>query len=290
MKELAHVQEVRAWRRSLRGSVGLVPTMGFLHAGHVSLVERARRENDHVAASLFVNPTQFGPTEDLSRYPRDLDRDRALLEQAGCGLLFVPGVEDMYPHGPGTMVDPGEVAHPLEGERRPGHFRGVATVVLKLLNILQPDRAYFGQKDAQQLAVIRSVVRDLDVPVEIVGCSIVREPDGLALSSRNVYLDADDRKAAPVLHRALLTARGLWEDGERQGEALRAAMRQVLADEPRARVDYVSVADPLTFRELDAIAGPALLSMAVFVGRARLIDNLVLPVSEGAGTSPRTGR
>jgi pantoate--beta-alanine ligase len=276
MKEVTGVQDVRAWRDALAGSVGLVPTMGFLHAGHVSLVERARRENDHVAVSLFVNPTQFGPAEDLARYPQDLPRDRALLEQAGCDLLFVPGVADIYPHGPGTTVDTGEVSHPLEGERRPGHFAGVATVVLKLLNIVQPHRAYFGQKDAQQLGVIRTMVRDLDVPVEIVGCPTVREPDGLALSSRNSYLDAADRQAAPVLYRALLAARRLWEDGERSGEVLRQAMRRVLAEEPRARVDYVSVADPLTFRELEALSGPALLSLAVHVGRARLIDNLVL--------------
>ena len=277
MKEVTHVADVRAWRASLAGTVGLVPTMGCLHAGHVSLVQRARRDNDHVAVSLFVNPTQFGPGEDLSRYPRDLDRDRAQLEQAGCDLLFVPGVADMYPAGPGTLVDTGEVSRPLEGERRPGHFQGVATVVLKLLNIVQPQRAYFGQKDAQQLGVIRTMVRDLDVPVEIVGCPTVREADGLALSSRNSYLDPDDRRAAPVLHRALTAARRLWEQGERRGEALRETMRRVLADEPRARVDYVSVADPLTFRELDAMDGPALLSLAVFVGRARLIDNLALP-------------
>ncbi len=268
--------DVRAWRAAQAGSVGLVPTMGYLHAGHVSLVDQARRDNDRVAVSLFVNPTQFGPAEDLSRYPRDLERDRTLLERAGCDLLFVPTVEDMYPHGPGASVDPGDVAQPLEGERRPGHFRGVATVVLKLLNIVQPTRAYFGQKDAQQLGVIRAIVRGLDVPVEIVGCPTVREPDGLALSSRNSYLDPDDRRAAPVVHRALVAARALWEQGERRADALREAMRRVLAEEPRARVDYVSVADPLTFRELDVLAGPALLSMAVFVGRARLIDNLVL--------------
>jgi pantoate--beta-alanine ligase len=277
MKDIARVSHVRAWRAQQSGSVGLVPTMGYLHAGHVSLVERARRENEHVVVSLFVNPTQFGPQEDLARYPRDLARDRCLLEQAGCDLLFAPEVSDMYPHGPGATVDPGDVAATLEGERRPGHFRGVATVVLKLLNIVQPHRAYFGQKDAQQLGVIRTIVRDLDVPVEIVGCLTVREPDGLALSSRNSYLDADDRRAAPVLHRALLAARERWERGERSADALREAMRRVLADEPRARVDYVSVADPLTFRELTNLEGPALLSMAVFVGRARLIDNLVLP-------------
>lgn len=276
MREVQRIADVRAWRGSLAGSIGLVPTMGYLHAGHVSLVERARRENDHVAASLFVNPTQFGPSEDLARYPRDLDRDRALLTAAGCDLLFVPTAADMYPHGGETLVDVGAVSHPLEGERRPGHFRGVATVVLKLLNIAQPTRAYFGQKDAQQLAVIRRMVRDLDVPVEVVGCATVREPDGLALSSRNSYLDADDRRAAPVLYRALGAARDLWAAGERSGDALRAAMTRVLAAEPRARVDYVSCADPLTFRELEVLDGPALLSMAVFVGRARLIDNLPL--------------
>lgn len=277
MKSVARVADLRAWRGSLAGTVGLVPTMGYLHAGHLSLVERARRENAHVAASLFVNPTQFGPGEDLGRYPRDLERDRALLSGAGCDLLFAPDVADMYPAGSETTVDVGPVSHPLEGERRPGHFKGVATVVLKLLNLVQPHRAYFGQKDAQQLGVIRRMVRDLDVPVEVIGCPTVREPDGLALSSRNSYLDGDDRRAAPVLHRALSSARDLWEAGERRGEALREAMRRVLAAEPRARVDYVSVADPLTFRELDAVDGPAVLSMAVFVGRARLIDNLVLP-------------
>lgn len=277
MMEITRIPDARAWRAEQKGTVGLVPTMGYLHAGHVSLVEHARRENDRVAVSLFVNPTQFGPAEDLSRYPRDLPRDRALLEQAGCDLLFAPGAGEMYPHGTGTTVDPGAVAQPLEGERRPGHFRGVATVVLKLLHVLEPHRAYFGQKDAQQLGVIRAMVLDLDVPVEIVGCPTVREPDGLALSSRNSYLDAEDRRAAPVLYRALLAARRLWEGGERSGDVLRAAMSRVLADEPRARVDYVSVADPLTFRELSGLEGPALLSMAVFVGRARLIDNLLLP-------------
>jgi pantoate--beta-alanine ligase len=277
MKEVERLADLRAWRAGLTGSVGLVPTMGYLHAGHVSLVERARRESEHVVTSLFVNPTQFGPQEDLARYPRDLDRDRALLSAAGCDLLFAPTVADMYPHGTETTVDVGSVAQPLEGERRPGHFRGVATVVLKLLHIVQPTRAYFGQKDAQQLGVIRRMVRDLNVPVEIVGCPTVREPDGLALSSRNSYLDPEDRRAAPVLNRALQAARTAWEAGERRADALRDAMARVLAAEPRARVDYVSVADPLTFRELDVLEGPALLSMAVFVGRARLIDNLVLP-------------
>jgi pantoate--beta-alanine ligase len=265
---------MRAWRASVPGRVGLVPTMGALHPGHLSLVARSRAKDDVTAASLFVNPTQFGPTEDLSRYPRDFEGDQRRLEEAGCALVFAPPPEEVYRPGFDTWVEPGRVAATLEGARRPGHFRGVATVVLKLFGIVQPHRAYFGEKDAQQLAVIRAMVRDLDVPVEVVGCPTVREPDGLALSSRNRYLEGDDRKAAPVLHRALSRARDLALAGERDAEALRAAMREVLAAEPRARVDYVSVADPVTFAELDRIEGPALLSMAVFVGPARLIDNV----------------
>jgi len=256
--------------------------MGFLHAGHLSLVERARRENDRVAASLFVNPKQFGPSEDLARYPRDLARDMRLLEEGGCDLLFAPDALEMYPAGFETAVDAGSVSAPLEGARRPGHFRGVATVVLKLFGILQPDRAYFGQKDAQQLAVMRKMTRDLDVPVEIVACPTVREADGLAMSSRNVYLDPDDRRAAPVLYRALSAARDRWTAGERDAEALRQAMRAVLEAEPRARADYVSVADPETCRELDRVEGPALLSLAAFVGKARLIDNIVVGPESGS--------
>jgi pantoate--beta-alanine ligase len=276
MKVLHQVADLRAWRRGSAGSVGLVPTMGYLHAGHVSLVARARGENDHVVASLFVNPTQFGPNEDLARYPRDFERDSGLLHAAGCDVLFAPPVAEVYPRGFDTFVDVGAVARPLEGERRPGHFRGVATVVLKLFQIVQPDRGYFGQKDAQQLGVIRAMARDLDVPVGVVGCPIVREPDGLAMSSRNSYLDAEDRRAAPALYRALTAARVRWDGGERSASALRRAAQAVLDAEPRARTDYVSVADPVTFQELDGIDGPALVSMAVFFGRTRLIDNLQL--------------
>jgi pantoate--beta-alanine ligase len=276
VKTVTTIREARDWRRAGGGSVGLVPTMGFLHAGHLSLVERARRENDRVAASLFVNPKQFGPSEDLARYPRDRARDTQLLEEAGCELLFAPDGLEMYPAGFETVVDVGSVSAPLEGGRRPGHFRGVATVVLKLFNILQPDRAYFGQKDAQQLAVIKKMTRDLDVPVEIVACPTVREEDGLAMSSRNVYLDADDRRAAPVLYRALSAARDRWTAGERDAEALRQAMRSILAAEPRARADYVSVADPETCRELDRVEDAALFSIAAAVGKARLIDNVVV--------------
>ena len=274
MKLVAGIHEVREWRRPLAGGVGLVPTMGSLHEGHLSLVERARRENDHVAASLFVNPTQFGAGEDLSRYPHDLDRDRGLLESAGCDLLFAPASDEMYPKGFETFVDVGSIAAPLEGERRPGHFRGVATVVLKLFGIFQPDRAYFGRKDAQQLAVIRRMVRDLDGAVDVVACPIVREGDGLAMSSRNGYLAPGERRAAPVLYRALCAARDRWASGVRDAEALRAVMRGVLDEEPLARTDYVSVADAGTLQELTQVEGPALLSMAVFLGKARLIDNL----------------
>jgi pantoate--beta-alanine ligase len=250
--------------------------MGYLHDGHASLVRRARAECRHVAASVFVNPTQFGPGEDLARYPRDLARDQAKLLEAGCDLLFVPEVSEIYPQGFETTVDVGAVASPLEGERRPGHFRGVATVVLKLLGIFAPHRAYFGRKDAQQLAVIRRLVRDLDVPVEVVGCPTLREADGLAMSSRNAYLTPEERRAAPVLFRALSLAKGLWESGQREPQALRAAMLEALHAEPRARVDYASVADPLSFRELAAPAAAALLCLAVFIGKARLIDNLLL--------------
>jgi len=276
VKLVSRIAEVREWRTAGEGSLGLVPTMGYLHEGHVSLVRRARQENARVATSIFVNPAQFGPDEDLGRYPRDLERDRRLLEAAGCDLVFVPAVEEVYPPGADTFVLPGRVAAPLEGERRPGHFRGVATVVLKLLNIVQPDRAYFGEKDAQQLAVIRALVRDLDHPTTVVGCPTVRESDGLAMSSRNSYLTPQERAAAPALYRALSSARALWQRGERSGDALRAEMRRVLATEPLLRVDYVSAADPATFQELVEAEGPALLSLAAFCGRARLIDNVRL--------------
>jgi pantoate--beta-alanine ligase len=276
MKTVATISDVREWRRAGQGSVGLVPTMGYLHAGHLSLLEAARRENGRVAASLFVNPTQFGPTEDLSRYPRDLARDKRLLEGAGCDLLFAPEGGVMYPPGFEAAVDVGSVAATLEGARRPGHFRGVATVVMKLFGIFQPDRAYFGQKDAQQLAVIRKMTRDLDVTVEIRACPTVRETDGLAMSSRNVYLTPEERRAAPALYRALESARDRWAAGERNAEALRKTMQSALAGEARLRVDYVSVADPDTCRELEMVDGPALLSLAAFLGKARLIDNVVV--------------
>ncbi len=278
MQTVRTVAEARAWRYRAPGRLGLVPTMGYLHEGHLSLVRRAREENDAVAASLFVNPTQFGPSEDLSRYPRDLARDERLLESEGCELLFAPPAEEMYPPGFASAVDLGPLGTRLEGERRPGHFRGVATIVTKLFGVFQPTRAYFGEKDAQQLAVIRRLTRDLDLPVEIVSCPTVRETDGLAMSSRNSYLHPDERAAAPILHKALLSARARWERRTRHADTLRAAMRAVLRGEPLARTDYAVVADPETFTELEGeITGPALLLLAVYIGSTRLIDNMLLP-------------
>ncbi len=276
MEVVEKVSEVRRIRRERAGSWGLVPTMGYLHEGHLSLVRRAREENDHVGVSIFVNPTQFGPGEDLEAYPRDLERDLELLRALDVDLVWVPTVEEVYPPGFQTYVTVEEVSKPLEGAARPGHFRGVATVVAKLFNVFQPDRAYFGQKDAQQVVVIRRMVEDLNFPVEIVVCPIVRDPDGLALSSRNVYLTPEQRAAAPVLYRALCAARDAWMAGERDGERLRQIMRAVLDSEPLAQVEYVSAADPETLAELGDAGQGVLLSLAVRIGRARLIDNILL--------------
>jgi pantoate--beta-alanine ligase len=268
--------ELRAARLALPGVFGLVPTMGFLHEGHLSLVRRARQDCGHVGVSIFVNPTQFGPNEDLARYPRDMERDLRLLEDEGVDLVWSPSPEIVYPSGFQTWVTVEEVSKPLEGAQRPGHFRGVATVVAKLFNAFTPDRAYFGQKDAQQVAVIRQMARDLNFPLEVVVCPTVREPDGLALSSRNAYLGPDERRAAPVLYRALCAAQAAFERGERDAQALRRVMQDALAAEPLARPDYVSVADPDALEELEQVQEGALLSMAVRIGGTRLIDNLVL--------------
>lgn len=280
MQVVETVKKVREFRRSVQGSWGLVPTMGFLHAGHLALVRRAREENDHVGVSIFVNPTQFGPQEDLAAYPRDLARDLQLLRDEGADLVWTPPVEEVYPPLYQTYVTVENVTRPLEGAARPGHFRGVATVVAKLFNVFQPDRAYFGQKDAQQVAVIKRMVLDLNFPLEVVVCPTVRERDGLALSSRNIYLTPEQRTAAPVLYRALCAAADAWHANERDGDRLRAIMRDVLAAEPLAHVDYVSAADPLTLEELGPAAGATgrgvLLSMAVRIGRARLIDNILI--------------
>ncbi len=270
------IDAFRTWRRGLRGDLGLVPTMGYLHDGHLSLVRAAREANERVAVSIFVNPAQFGPAEDLASYPRDEARDLALLEAEGVDAVFAPAPEEMYPEGFRTYVTVEKLTVRLEGASRPAHFRGVTTVVLKLLNIVQPRRAYFGRKDAQQLAVVRRMVRDLDVPVEIVGMPIVREPDGLAMSSRNVYLSPDQRRAAPVLSRSLGLAEELYEGGERDAGALRSAMAALVAGEPLAAVDYLSVADSETLEELERIDRPALVSLAVRFDSTRLIDNTTL--------------
>ena len=276
MRTAISLTELGTARRSFLGKVGLVPTMGYLHEGHLSLIRRAREECHQVVVSIFVNPTQFGPKEDLSKYPRDLERDLSLIEPLGVDLVWMPTAEIMYPDGYQTWVEVEAVTGPLEGAMRPGHFRGVTTVVAKLFNAVQPQRAYFGQKDAQQAAVIRQMTRDLNFPIEIVVCPIVREPDGLAMSSRNVYLEPEQRKAATVLYRALTAARNLYENGERNAEGLRQIMREVIASEPLAQMQYVSCADYDTLTELETITGKTLLSMAVFMGKTRLIDNLVL--------------
>ncbi|OGO09003.1 MAG: pantoate--beta-alanine ligase [Chloroflexi bacterium RBG_13_66_10] len=276
MKVVTSLPELRAARASLRNPLGLVPTMGFLHEGHLSLVRRARAECASVGVSIFVNPAQFGTQEDLGAYPRDLDRDLAMLRSEQVDLVWTPEVAEVYPPGFQTYVSVEEASRPLEGSRRPGHFRGVATVVAKLFNAFQPQKAYFGQKDAQQVVVVRRMARDLDFPVEVVVCPTEREPDGLAMSSRNSYLDPAERKAATVLYRALDAARSAFSRGERDADRLRASMSEVLAGEPLARPVYVSAADPDTLAELRGPVSRALLSMAVFVGRTALIDNIVL--------------
>jgi pantoate--beta-alanine ligase len=275
MHSVATLDELQTARLPLSGTVGFVPTMGFLHEGHLSLIRRAKDESNHVVVSIFVNPTQFGPKEDLTRYPRDLDRDFRLLEPY-TDLVWTPSAEIMYPPGYQTWVEVEAMTRPLEGAMRPGHFRGVTTVVAKLFNAVQPHKAYFGQKDAQQAAVIRRMVRDLNFPIEIVVCPTVREPDGLAMSSRNVYLDPAQRKAATVLFRSLSAARDLYGRGERNAEVLRSKMREVLAGEPLADAQYISCADYDTLEELETVTGKTLLSMAVFIGKTRLIDNFVL--------------
>jgi pantoate--beta-alanine ligase len=275
MQVLTTLAEVRAARQQWP-ELGFVPTMGYLHAGHISLVARARAECGAVVASIFVNPTQFGPNEDLDRYPRDPDGDLARLRAAGADLVFLPLPEVIYPPGFSASIDLGPVTRRLEGAVRPHHFAGVATVVTKLFNIVQPTRAYFGQKDAQQCVVIRKLVRDLDLPVEIVVGDTVREADGLALSSRNSYLTQAQRAEAPVLHRALTAARMAYAAGERDAEVLRRTVRALLGEALAPATDYVSVADPDTLEELDVVTGGALVSLAVRFGATRLIDNVVL--------------
>ena len=268
-------EELRSALDALPRPLGLVPTMGWLHAGHTSLIERARDECRAVAVSIFVNPRQFDDPADLERYPRGEVRDLALCAEAGADVVWVPGVDDVYPPGFDTSVTVERLALPLEGAARPGHFAGVTTVVAILFGIVRPDRAYFGEKDGQQLRVIGRMARDLHL-TEVVRCPTVREPDGLALSSRNVHLAAEDRAAAPVLRRALLAGRAAWADGERDAAVVRGRVSAVLATEPRAAVEYVSCADDATLAELARIDRPALLSLAVRFGTTRLIDNVLL--------------
>ena len=273
MQTIYSFSELRSVRASMHGSFGLIPTMGALHVGHASLVDRARQECNYIGTSIFVNPTQFGAGEDFGKYPRTLGNDLALLESLGVDIVFVPSVEVIYPLGYQTWVDVADVTAPLEGKYRPGYFRGVTTVVAKLLNAFTPSQAYFGQKDAQQVVVLKRMVLDLNFPVELMVCPTVREADGLAMSSRNAYLNPAERQAATVLYRALCAAKENYDGGERNAETLRAAMQSMLDSEPLALAQYVSAADPETLTELDRIEKGVLLSLAAQIGKTRLIDN-----------------
>ena len=275
----------RAVRRAGK-QLGFVPTMGALHDGHLSLVQSARASCDVVAASIFVNPTQFGPGEDLAKYPRSLERDHKMLEQEGVELLFAPAVEEMYPRGAVTWVTVEGLSSRLDGVSRPGHFRGVTTVVAKLFHIVEPDAAFFGQKDAAQVAIIRRMVRDLNLAVKIVVCPIVREADGLAMSSRNAYLDPENRKRALVLHRALMRVQGLAESGEGDMSKVLAAGRDEVAKEDAVRLDYFEIVDPDTLDPVEHPSGSVLVAVAAYVGATRLIDNILLDVTQPTNTLP----
>jgi pantoate--beta-alanine ligase len=272
-------RQLALWKATDK-AIGFVPTMGALHEGHLSLVRIARERVERVIVSIFVNPTQFGPNEDFGRYPRQPEKDGEMLQAAGCDVLFLPEVETIYPPGHTVFVEPGGPAEGLEGALRPGHFRGVATVVCALLNLVLADVAVFGKKDAQQLAVIRRLVRDLHIPVEIVAGETVREEDGLALSSRNAYLSPAERRAAPVLYTALRAAEQAVAAGERRGDEIRRVMREILESEPLARIEYAEVVDAGTFQPVDALAGNLVLPLAVRIGGTRLIDNFQLTVGD----------
>jgi pantoate--beta-alanine ligase len=278
MRAIRTVAELRAWSREAHRSgkqVGLVPTMGALHEGHLSLVRAAKASCGAVAASIFVNPTQFGPNEDFALYPRTFEADCAMLEAGGVDVVFAPTPEEIYPAGTATFVEVAGLSDRLDGQSRPGHFRGVATVVAKLFIAAEPDRAFFGQKDAAQVAVLRRMVADLCLPIELVVCPIVREPDGLAMSSRNRYLNAEERRQALVLSRALAAVRHLAHGGERQAAALIEAARQVLSTEPEVRVDYIAAVDWATLEPVSQLVSGSLFAIAVYVGSTRLIDNFV---------------
>jgi len=276
MKVIEKIDDMKQLRQQLTEAVGFVPTMGYFHDGHLALVKRARAENRWVIVSIFVNPTQFGPQEDFNAYPRDPQRDLALLEKEKADIVFMPSAAEMYPEQFNTWVEVKKVTERLEGTFRPGHLRGVTTVVAKLFNIIQPTRAYFGQKDAQQAIVVKKMVADLNMNLEIVTVPTVREPDGLAMSSRNTYLNPQQRQAATVLYQALTLAQQLWSQGEKDAERIRQEMTELIQKQPLATIDYVSVADADTLDELDTVLPPALVSLAVKIGGTRLIDNVVL--------------
>ncbi len=285
MKTVSTLEELRELRADADEPFGLVPTMGYLHEGHLSLVRRAVAECAAVGVSIFVNPTQFGPQEDLEAYPRDLERDLSMLEADAVDLVWTPDAEAMYPDGFQTWVEVEQLTELLEGQHRPGHFRGVTTVVAKLFNAFTPQRAYFGQKDYQQAVVIQRMAQDLNFPLEVIVCPTVREADGLAMSSRNAYLDPEQRSAAVVLHRALREAVERFESGERRADRLRRSMSEVLAGEPLARPQYVSVAEPDSLQEIDGEVQAAVLSMAVYVGETRLIDNMLIGTDRKANAA-----
>jgi pantoate--beta-alanine ligase len=277
MQVLKTIADLSRWRATATPPVGFVPTMGYLHEGHVSLVRRAQAENGSVAVSIFVNPTQFGPHEDFQRYPRDLNGDLTLLDSAQVDAVFTPEVNEIYPTGASTLVDVEALSSMLEGASRPGHFRGVATVVCKLFHLVQPNRAYFGEKDYQQLQVIQRMVHDLRMPIELVGCPTFREPDGLAMSSRNMYLSPPERRAAVALSRALLQAERLFKDGVLDVPSLQAEVQQILDQEPLIRTDYVAIVHPQTLQPVMTMASEgAVICLAVWIGRTRLIDNIHL--------------
>lgn len=269
------IPEMKKLRRQIAGSVGFVPTMGYLHEGHLSLVRQARTENSVVVVSIFVNPTQFGPKEDYTIYPRDPKRDLALLQKEKTDIVFMPPAEEMYPNQFNSWVEVKGVTDRLEGACRPGHFKGVTTVVAKLFNIVEPTRAYFGQKDAQQAVAIKKMIAELNMNLEVVVLPTVREKDGLAMSSRNIYLNPEERRAATILFRALSLAQDRWRDGERNAEHLRQEMTSLISKEPLAKIDYISIADRETLEELTTIDRPALASLAVRIGETRLIDNFL---------------
>jgi pantoate--beta-alanine ligase len=276
MKIIKTISEMRELRKTLPEPVGFVATMGYLHEGHISLVRKAKEENASVMVSIFVNPTQFGPNEDFEKYPRDIDGDLEILEEEGVDAVFAPEADEIYPKDFNSRVEVIGITQKLEGNCRPGHFRGVTTIVNKLFNIVTPNKAYFGQKDAQQAIVINKMVKDLNMNLEVITCPTIREPDGLAMSSRNVYLRPEDRQSATVLYRALMLAKDLYQQGERNAETVRTEMVRLIKTEEPARIDYVSVADPVTLDELDEISGKALVSLAVKFYKTRLIDNIVL--------------